>query len=121
MIYFSYSKTSKQNSFFYQCRNDHGFFLAISCAKLLLTLHPLCLDINECLAFPCGPYATKKCINLHGSYKCSACDEGLLFYRNPLNEGRCVGKYDIRIMWPINASCTCFVGGYYNYYSVVDL
>ena len=56
------------------------------------------LDINECLSLPCGPKAKDKCTNSLGSYKCSSCDEGLLLYKNPVKEGRCVGMYVIRIL-----------------------
>ena len=53
------------------------------------------IDSDECLSLPCGPRANSKCSNTQGSYECSACDEGLLLYQNPVEERRCVGMYCI--------------------------
>uniref|UniRef100_A0A914BUV6 Cubilin n=1 Tax=Acrobeloides nanus TaxID=290746 RepID=A0A914BUV6_9BILA len=59
---------ASSNSVGYRCLCEWGFKSSENADN------PTCVDIDECLDNPCYPGAT--CLNLPGSFKCSACPPG---------------------------------------------
>ena len=55
---------------------------------VIFTFYFHCLDIDECVSFPCGS-AKDNCTNFPGFYECTVCGQGLL--QDAKGKGECVG------------------------------